>query len=497
MPNSAMSNTEGPSSTGLNESEARYRALVASTSDVVYRMNPDWSIMWQLEGGSFLSDTGEPHSQWMDKYIHPIDHERVKNAIAEAILTKSMFQLEHRVMKADGTMGWTFSRAIPILDDNGNILEWFGAASDVTERKRIEEALRISKDDAEQQKRIYEIVTSNTPDLIYVFDLDYRFSYANPALLNMWGKTWDTAIGKSLLENGYEPWHAEMHEREIDHIIATRQVVRGEVGFPHATQGRRVYDYILSPVINAQGEVQAIAGTTRDITDIKENEQRKNDFISMVSHELKTPLTSTISYVQVCQRKAEQNGDKMTADMLERAGKQLAKMTRMINGFLNVSRLESGKMQMDNKRFDLAGLVREVEEDALAAFTSHPITFAPTQEVWVNADREKIGQVFNNLISNAVKYSTAGTPIYISYAVKNNQVQVSIKDEGIGISQEDLPLLFERYYRVKEAELNHIAGFGIGLYICSEIIKQHGGSIWAESEPGKGSTFYFTLPVAG
>lgn len=116
-------------------------------------------------------------------------------------------------------------------------------------------------------------ITANTPDLIYAFDLNYRFTYANPALLTMWGKSWDEAIGKSLLENGYELWHAEMHEREIDQVVATRKPIRGEVSFPHAILGSRIYDYIFVPVLNDQGEVEAIAGTTRDITEIKKTEE--------------------------------------------------------------------------------------------------------------------------------------------------------------------------------------------------------------------------------
>jgi PAS domain S-box-containing protein len=479
----------------LSESEERFRALVTATSDVIYRMNPDWSVMQQLESSGFLSEVGEPIADWMQKFIHPIDQETVKAAIDKAIREKSMFQLEHRVLRADGTLGWTFSRAVPILDDDGEITEWFGAANDVSDRKQIEEDLKTARDEAEQQKRLYEVVTSNTPDLVYVFGLDYRFTFANPALLKMWGKTWDSSIGKSLIENGYELWHAEMHEREIDHIIATRETVRGEVAFPHATLGKRIYDYILTPVINAQGEVEAIAGTTRDITEIREDEQRKNDFISMVSHELKTPLTSVISYVQVVQKRAVQNEDHIAADMLERAGKQLSKMTRMINGFLNVSRLESGKIQIDYQPFDLAVLIKEVEEETAATVFSHTVIFAPVAELWVNADREKIGQVFNNLISNAVKYSPSGSSIYVDCSTKGNYAQISVRDEGIGISEDNIPRLFERYYRVKEAEMNHISGFGIGLYLCSEIIKRHGGEIWAESEVDKGSTFYFSLPI--
>ncbi|WP_295769454.1 PAS domain-containing sensor histidine kinase [uncultured Mucilaginibacter sp.] len=478
------------------EEQDRYRALVTATSDVIYTMSPDWSVMQQLNGGTFLSSSGEPITNWMDKYLHPIDQESVIKAIVEAIKTKSMFKLEHRVLRADGGTGWAFSRAIPILNQHGEITEWFGAVNDVTSRKKMEVELKVARFEAEHQRRLTEVVTSNTPDLVYMFDLNYRFTFANPALLQMWGKTWDEAIGKNLLENGYEDWHAKMHEREIDYVVATKRAIRGEVAFPHAVLGKRVYDYIFSPVFNAEGEVEAIAGTTRDISEIKENEQRKNDFISMVSHELKTPLTSVISYVQVAKKRMNQLDDKMAADMLERANNQLGKMTRMINGFLNVSRLESGRIQIDSQKFSLAELVTELQDEVRATVSSHNIYFNCIENILVNADREKIAQVFNNLISNATKYSPANTNIEVSCYADNENAVVKVKDNGMGISEADLPRLFERYYRVKDAELNHISGFGIGLYLCAEIINMHGGQIWAESEPGAGSTFYFKLPAA-
>jgi signal transduction histidine kinase len=181
--------------------------------------------------------------------------------------------------------------------------------------------------------------------------------------------------------------------------------------------------------------------------------------------------------------------------MLERTEKQLSKMARMINGFLNVSRLESGKIQIDCQRFDLAELIKETEDETLASISTHRILFAPVSPTQVKADREKIGQVIQNLISNAVKYSPLNSTVRISADTINGKVQISVSDEGIGISQTDLPRLFERFYRVKDAETRHIAGFGIGLYLCSEIVKQHGGRIRAESALGEGSTFYFTLPL--
>jgi PAS domain S-box-containing protein len=145
---------------------------------------------------------------------------------------------------------------------------------DITERKQAEIALEKTLDAAEKQRRLYDSITNNTPDLVYVFDLTYRFTYANKALLSMWGKTVEEAIGKGLRENGYEEWHAQMHEREIDEIVASKKSIRGTVSFPHAELGSRVYDYILVPVLNAEGEVEAIAGTTRDVTDLKQTEEK-------------------------------------------------------------------------------------------------------------------------------------------------------------------------------------------------------------------------------
>jgi len=135
----------------------------------------------------------------------------------------------------------------------------------------VEEALARLTAHSEQQRRVYETILSNTPDLVYVFGLDHRFTYANKALLTMWGRTWDQAIGKNCLELGYPPWHAAMHDREIDQVVATKQPIRGEVPF-QGTHGRRIYDYIFVPILGAKGEVEAVAGTTRDITDRKRKE---------------------------------------------------------------------------------------------------------------------------------------------------------------------------------------------------------------------------------
>lgn len=242
---------------------------------------------------------------------------------------------------------------------------------------------------------------------------------------------------------------------------------------------------------NENGEPLYISGTIADLTEQKEDDIRKSDFIGMVSHELKTPLTSLTSYLQVLQSKATQSSDSFTRGALDQSVKQVKKMTTMINSFLNISRLESGKIHIDRQTFDMASLVKETEAETVVMNNSHTFIFHPVERTIVNADRDKIGQVISNFISNAVKYSKPGSTIQIACVSEGNEARFSVSDEGMGISPEDTGRLFERYYRVKNN--SSISGFGIGLYLCSEIVMRHEGKIWVESEPGKGSIFYFSL----
>jgi two-component system sensor histidine kinase VicK len=240
---------------------------------------------------------------------------------------------------------------------------------------------------------------------------------------------------------------------------------------------------------------KAFAGVLNDITEKRKDEERKNDFIGMVSHELKTPLTSMRGYIQMLLLKMRKQDDEFVISSLEKTNTQIGKMTTMINGFLNVSRLESGKIHIDHKIFDLAQLVKETEEESTNTISSHKVIFAPVERTVVNADRDKIGQVINNLISNAVKYSVAGTTIYVACVTVGKRALISVRDEGMGIKPQDAAKIFERYYRVEGTQMFSISGFGIGLYLCAEIIHRHEGEIWVDSDFGRGSTFSFSLPV--
>ena len=253
------------------------------------------------------------------------------------------------------------------------------------------------------------------------------------------------------------------------------------------SMGKAYYDEQHNPLY--------LAGTLLDITENKQDTQRKNDFIGMVSHELKTPLTSLKAFIQILQVKANGDADSFSMNALEKAHTQIKKMHELIKGFLDVSMFESGKIKLNLKTFDLSLLIQDAVEEATYTMNSHKIYFNRSEECIITADKEKIGQVINNFLTNAIKYSPKGEAIELMCKKVEGMVKVSVADNGIGIGPENLDKIFDRYYRVDSSHNETISGFGIGLYLSAEIINRHQGKIWVESKIGKGSTFIFCLPL--
>ena len=426
---------------------------------------------------------------------HPDDREALQTAMTEGLAGSGSFSLDYRAIKPDGSIGHVAARARVFVDDAGRPAHIVGSIRDATAEREAEASLRAARDESERWRQLYETVTATTPDLIYIFDRNYRFTYANEALLEMWGQTWDAAIGKGLLDLGYEPWHAEMHEREIDEVIATKQRIRGEVSFPHATLGRRIYDYIFAPLVNADGEVEAIAGTTRDITELRELARQKDEFIGIASHELKTPVTSIKAYAQLLHRQLSRAGESAAADLVARMDTQLNRLTELIHDLLDVSRIEAGEIQFNIGAFDLDQLVDDVIAEIRPTTDGRRIIRDGRANAHVRGDRERTGQVLTNLLTNAIKYSPQSEPIIVDTASDGQDITVGVQDFGVGIAPEDHQRVFDRFYRAGGPERETFPGLGLGLFISAEIIRRQRGRIWVESVPGKGALFRFTLPV--
>ena len=229
----------------------------------IQRFTPSAKTLFNFIPG----DLGRPLSDLSRQLDYP-------EIVADA--ERSLAHLQPAQREVSAGERWYIARTVPYRTADDHIAGVVLTFLDITEQKRAEAEIARLAANSEQQRRVYETVLTNTPDFVYVFSLDHRVLYANDALIKMWGKGHDGAIGKTFLEIGYEPWHAEMHSREIDQVRATRQPIRGEVPF-NGTNGRRQYDYIFVPVIGADGEVEAVAGTTRDVTERKETERQLRD----------------------------------------------------------------------------------------------------------------------------------------------------------------------------------------------------------------------------
>lgn len=429
--------------------------------------------------------------------VHPDDRDHLQAALARGMQGGHSFNLDYRVLHPHGGVRHVAARARIVTDGAGKPSQLVGATRDATAEREAEASLRAARDESERWRQLYETVTATTPDLIYIFDRNYRFTYANQALLEMWGQTWDEAIGKGLLDLGYEPWHAEMHEREIDEVIATRRSIRGEVSFPHAVLGPRIYDYIFAPLVNANGEVEAIAGTTRDITELRELTRQKDEFIGIASHELKTPVTSIKAYAQLLHRQLSRAGESAPADLVAKMDAQLNRLTELIHDLLDVTKIEAGQIQFNDDAFDIDQLLDEVVAEIRPTVDGHHIIRQGRAIAPAWGDRERTGQVLTNLLTNAIKYSPHTEAVILHAASDGQEITIGVQDFGVGIAPEDQPRIFDRFYRAGGPERDTFPGLGLGLFISAEIVRRQRGRIWVESVPGEGSIFRFTIPAVG
>jgi two-component system sensor histidine kinase VicK len=247
-------------------------------------------------------------------------------------------------------------------------------------------------------------------------------------------------------------------------------------------------------MMDVQRHSTILKGTLMDITGQKMELIRKNEFIGMASHELKTPLTSLNGLLQLLSRRPVVKVDNGLVEMAALALLQVRKMTRMINSFVDISRLEAGKFKLDLTDFDLGELVSEQLNEVRVSAPQHQFVQEGCQALKVRADRVKIGVLLANLIANAIKYTPAGKSIRLSCFQKPGYAEVSVADQGCGVAEKDKSSIFDRFSNIEHPQVKNSTGFGIGLFLCAEIIKYHRGEIWVENNKEVGCTFYFRLP---
>lgn len=465
---------------------AHFAAIVQSSEDAIISKNLDGIVTsWNPAAEKMFGYTAEEMiGKPIMRLIPPdrLDEEvYIINRISSGERVEHFTTLRQTKDKRLIDISLTIS---PIKDSRGRIIGASKIARDITKSKLEEQRL------IQSERNLNELANA-MPQLVWINDAAGNTIYFNDRFEEYGaqpvdGPGWRALIHPDDLAATKEEWEFAS-KSGVKLVMEHRfRVADGEYRW-HLTRN--------IPYRDEQGNITKWIGTSTDIDDMKRMAIRKDDFLSVASHELRTPITLIKAYSQLLRDAYRNSDDTFLSNALTKLETQSNKMTKLVTDFLKLSKIESGKLQLSPEKFFIDDLVKEISSEIQFVSVNHKIIVEDSQKVGVNADKERISQVIANFLNNAIKYSPGADTVMVSITAIGSQVKVSIKDKGIGIRPEDHQKIFERFYRAKSTGIP-FSGFGIGLYISAEIIRLHKGDIGVESEFGKGSTFYFTLPIA-
>jgi signal transduction histidine kinase len=300
---------------------------------------------------------------------------------------------------------------------------------------------------------------------------------------------------EDILETTQNGKKVQPSQGPLAQVLATGKAIAGREMVIERKDGKHVFVQVsAAPIHNHEGKIIAAASISTDVTQQKELEKRKDDFVNMASHELKTPITSMKLYLEALTARL-QTSDKSTQKIISRIKYQTENLQELVSDLLDVSKIQTGKLTFNKEDFSLNELIEEIIQDMQDASANHRISFRTKQKVSVHADRFRLYQVLTNLLTNAIKYSPEGGEIKVGLKRTDGKSVVSVQDFGIGIPKGQQKKIFDRLYQVTDPTEKTFPGLGMGLYISKEIMKRHKGSIWVESQKDKGSTFFIAIPV--
>ncbi len=496
----------------LGKSEKQLRAYVTASSDAVYSMNSDWSEMRQLHGKNFIPDTNEPNRSWMEKYIHPDDRQRVMAVIKHVVKTKGIFELEYRLIRIDGTLGWTFSRAVPLLDKDDKIIEWFGTAKDITERKKAEEKL------AEYQNNLEQLVADRTKKLEQstVYNRNLIEASLDPLVtISKEGKITDVnkatedvtgCIREQLIGSDFSNYFTEPNEASaIYRKVFTEGLVKDyplEIRNKSGKVTKVLYN--ASTYRNPQGQVQGVFAAARDVTELKKAEEMALEAskklkdserlaaigatAGMVGHDIRNPLQAITSDVYLAKTELastpESEEKKNALDSLQEIETNVDYINKIVQDLQDYARpLNPNPGEADLKLI----IDKLLEKNHLPENIKVSVKVEPEARR-VGADNDYLTRIFYNLVTNAVQAMPKGGQLTIHVCKEANSTVIAVKDTGVGIPKKIQEKMFTPMFTTKSK------GQGFGLPVVKRMTESLGGNVSFESEEGKGTTFIVRLP---
>ena len=373
----------------------------------------------------------------------------------------------------------------PLRDVSGNIYAIMNVAMNVTE-------LVEARKRAEASEVEYRNLAEAMPQIVWTSS-DGKFDYFNRNLLELLNCT-EKEVNEFNFEDIVHPADLHLVKKRWEESVKNSQNFEMEYRIRDSRTGEYIWFLNRATPITVEDEVAKWIGTSTNIHEFKNLVAQKDTFLGIASHELKTPLTSLKLYAQVLERMLKKTGDEKNAQFAKKMDLQVIKLTSLIGDLLDVTKINSGKIHLNQDVFHFEKLVLETVEE-LQMSTMHKIEMKSEHVGMVFADRERISQVITNLISNAIKYSPEADKIVIDVTGNENETVFTVHDFGIGMPEEKKDRVFEQYYRVSGDEQSTFPGLGLGLYIAAQIVERSHGKIWVNSVLGKGSTFSFSLPL--
>lgn len=422
------------------------------------------------------------------QHILPADREKYDVVFTNAP-ESGLLDLQFRVRWPDSTIHWLYQVGRVSFDQSGQPRYLTGVALDITNRKQIEEAIHIS----EERNRM-ALQTAGMAAWDWNMD-ENKVSWNDQHFLVL-------GLGLALEDRPPGFFLKFIHPEDIAGVRATFEKAMREGDIFH-TEFRiiradnaevRWVDGYGRVIIQETTGARHMIGVLYDITRRKMLEQQKDEFISIASHELQTPVTSIKAYTQILARMFEEDNESEKSQLIKKLDGQIARLINLIRTLLDNTKVSEGQMPLHRAPFNLNDLIGERIEELKVLSASHRIIFDPKTTVHLTADRERIGEVLTNLITNAIKYSPLGGDVSIDCTFADAEVKVSVIDQGIGIPEELRKKVFGRFFRGSDSNNLAAPGLGLGLYIAAGIIYRHHGTIGVDSQIGKGSTFYFVIP---
>jgi PAS domain S-box-containing protein len=489
----------------LRESEARFRELADAVPQFVWTAKPDG--MTDYCNRRWLDYTGltieQTQGDGWQVVLHPEDAAQAGERWGRAVATGEPFETEYRLRCAtDGSYRWHLARAMAVRDENEQIVRWFGTGTDIEQQKRMEAALRESE-------ASFRLLVATIPGLVWTAAPNGAVEWVSQRAVEYIGRPAEEIIGPG--------WQEFVHPEDLPNTIALwqRSLATGEQAEIEyrLRGGDGTYRWHLVralPLREPGGRISKWFGTNVDINDRKRVEQAlgeardaaleadrlKSEFLAMMSHELRTPLNSIIGFTSILREEIVGGLNAEQKKQLGMVHSSARHLLGLINDLLDLSRIESGKMDVFVERFRVADVVTEVTL-ALAPLVQQKNLLleahldAPDREMC--SDRKKVFQILLNLAGNAAKFTEQGS-VTIAVQASGDDVVFEISDTGIGITPGQLANLFQAFRQVDGSSRRHYEGTGLGLYLCKKLVTLLGGTIGAESEFGVGSRFRFTIP---